>query len=177
MTMARRTALAISVPWAAARGLLALVCWFAVAVNLSAADEGAYEKVGFDRLANYRFVPPSPDVGEDDARSQGEQQIPEEIRALNGKKTLVTGYMLPVRLESGKVTEFLLVKDPSMCCFGTVPAMNEWVVVKMKTGGVAPLMDVPISFYGVLKVGPTFENGYMTGIYELVGERVGEVGT
>jgi hypothetical protein len=27
----------------------------------------------------------------------------------------------------------------------------------------------------VLKVGATFENGYLTGIYELEGERMGEV--
>jgi hypothetical protein len=36
-------------------------------------------------------------------------------------------------------------------------------------------MDVPISFYGELKVGAMFENGYMTGLYELEGERMGEV--
>jgi hypothetical protein len=52
--------------------------------------------------------------------------------------------------------------------------MNEWVIVKMKQG-VAPLMDVPVSFYGQLKVGAMFENGYMTGLYELEAERMGEV--
>ena len=58
---------------------------------------------------------------------------------------------------------------------GVVPNMNEWVVVKMVKGGVKPLMDVPISFYGELKVGAMFENGYMTGIYLLEGEKMGEV--
>ena len=48
------------------------------------------------------------------------------------------------------------------------------VVVKMAKG-VRPLMDVPISFHGQLKVGAMFENGYMTGIYELAGEKMGEV--
>ena len=47
--------------------------------------------------------------------------------------------------------------------------------VKMIKGGVRPLMDVPISFYGELKVGATFENGYMTGIYQLEGEKMGDV--
>jgi hypothetical protein len=61
-----------------------------------------------------------------------------------------------------------------MCCYGTVPNMNEWIVVKMKNG-VRPLMDVPVSFYGKLQVGAMFENGYPTGIYLLEGERMGAV--
>jgi len=37
------------------------------------------------------------------------------------------------------------------------------------------LMDVPISFYGRLKIGALFDNGYMSGIYQLEGEKMGEV--
>ena len=44
-----------------------------------------------------------------------------------------------------------------------------------RSQGVQPMMDVPVSFYGSLKVGAMFENGYMTGLYELEGERMGEV--
>ena len=61
------------------------------------------------------------------------------------------------------------MRNTMACCFGTVPNMNEWVVVKMKKG-VQPTMDVPVEFYGELKVGAMFENGYMTGLYELEGE-------
>jgi hypothetical protein len=41
--------------------------------------------------------------------------------------------------------------------------------------GVPPLMDVPVAFFGLLKVGAMFESGYMTGLYELDGEKMGEV--
>jgi len=37
------------------------------------------------------------------------------------------------------------------------------------------MMDVPVAFYGQLKVGAMFENGYMTGLYELDAEKMGEV--
>jgi hypothetical protein len=159
-------------------GFVAVVSfWLASVMTVMAAPQAeGYERVGFDRLAGFSFVPPSPDLVEAGARAEGQNQIPADIKALDGRKTLITGFMLPVRLANGRVTEFLLVRDPSLCCYGVVPAMNEWVVVKMKSGGVAPVMDVPISFYGELKVGPQFENGYMVGIYELVGERMGEVG-
>ncbi len=161
-------------------GLLALL-----AAPLAAADTGApapemengYLRLGFDRLASYKFAAPAYDPAADPKAppATGEEQIPDRVKAWSGQKAIVTGFMLPVKMDGGLVTEFLLVKDPMMCCYGVIPNMNEWVVVHMTQGGVHPLMDVPISFYGRLKVGAMFENGYMTGIYLLEGERMGEV--
>ncbi|MEO7600265.1 MAG: DUF3299 domain-containing protein [Opitutus sp.] len=138
--------------------------------------EQGYLRLGFDRLAGYKFTPPAFDAAADPKTlpPTGEEQIPATVKEWSGKKAIVTGFMLPVKMDNGLVTEFLLVKDPMMCCYGTVPNMNEWVVVKMSKG-VRPLMDVPISFYGQLKVGAMFENGYMTGIYQLDGEKMGDV--
>jgi hypothetical protein len=135
-----------------------------------------YMKLGFDRLAAYKFIPPTFDPAADPKASPptGEEQIPAEVKDWGGKKAIITGFMLPVKMDKGLVTEFLLVKDPMMCCYGQVPNMNEWVVVHMKQG-VRPLMDIPISFYGQLKVGAMFENGYLTGIYLLEGEKMGDV--
>ena len=87
----------------------------------------------------------------------------------------MTGYMVPVKMDKGLVTEFLLMRNTMACCFGGVPNMNEWVIVKMKKGGVQPMMDLPVQFFGDLKVGAMFENGYMTGLYELACDRMGEV--
>lgn len=139
--------------------------------------EQGYLRLGFDRLAGYKFTAPAFDPSADPhaaPKATGEEQIPAEVKAWSGRKAIVTGFMLPVKMNNGLVVEFLLVKDPMMCCYGVVPNMNEWVVVKMTNDGVKPLMDVPISFYGTLKVGAQFENGYMTGIYQLAGERMGK---
>jgi hypothetical protein len=96
------------------------------------------------------------------------------VKAWNGKKAVVTGFMVPVKMDKGLVTEFLLMRNTMACCYGSVPNMNEWVVVKMRKG-VQPMMDVPVAFYGSIKVGAMFENGYMTGLYELDGEKMAEV--
>lgn len=138
--------------------------------------ENGYLKLGFDRLASYTFIAPPFDPAADPKTPPvtGEEQIPAEVKGWSGKKAVVTGFMMPVKMEQGLVTEFLLVKDPQMCCYGQTPNMNEWIVVRMAKG-VRPLMDIPISFYGELKVGAMFENGYMTGIYFLDGEKMGEV--
>jgi hypothetical protein len=138
--------------------------------------EDGYLRLGFDLLASYHFVAPPYDPAANGKTPQptGEEQIPAAVKAWSGKKAIVTGFMLPVKMDGGLVVEFLLVKDPMMCCYGVVPNMNEWVVVHMTKGGVKPLMDVPVSFYGELKVGAMIENGYMTGIYLLEGERMGK---
>jgi hypothetical protein len=139
-------------------------------------QENGYLKLGFDQLASYTFTPPSfdPTANPSVKPPTGEEQIPTTVKSWNGKKAIITGYMVPVKMEKGLVTEFLLMRNQMACCFGGVPNMNEWVVVKMKKG-VTPLMDIPVQFFGELKVGAMFENGYMTGLYELEGEKMGEV--
>ena len=45
------------------------------------------------------------------------------------------------------------MRDQSMCCYGTVPKINEWVSVRMAEEGVKPVMDEPVTIHGTLKVG------------------------
>jgi hypothetical protein len=132
---------------------------------LRAADEA--QVVGFDKLASFDFTAPESEA----AAPAAEAQIPDRIRELNDMKVAVTGFMMPVKMDGGLVTEFLLVKDPMMCCYGVMPKVNEWVVVKMVGKGVPPLMDVPVTFEGQLKVGQIYEGGYLSGLYLLKGER------
>ncbi len=140
------------------------------------AAKADYERVGFDKLASFNFNPPSYEAAAPEAQPAAKpaDQIPDRIKGYNEKKVAVTGFMLPVKMDGGLVKEFLLVKDPMLCCYGVMPRLNEWVVVKMTGAGVKPLMDVPITFEGRLKVGEMFENGYLTGIYLLEGERMAE---
>ncbi len=155
-----------------------VVCLALVAVALRAEfpapelDHG-YLKLGFDRLAGYKFVAPSYDAVADAAHPPptGEEQIPDIVKGWSGKKAVITGFMLPTRLDNGRAVEFLLMASQLTCCYGVVPDMNDWVVVRMPQG-VAVIQDVPISFYGTLKVGAMYDNGCMTGIYELDAERM-----
>ena len=98
--------------------------------------------------------------------------IPEQVRALNNRSVSIKGFMLPLKVEGGLVTELLIMKDQSMCCYGSTPKINEWVSVKMKSKGVKALMDQPVTLFGQLHVGEARENGYLVGIYRLDGERM-----
>jgi len=135
-----------------------------------------YLSVNFDQLASYTFevsdelLEAKGDPAELSAKTNG--QIPDAIRKLSDQSVAVKGYMLPLKVVEGAVTEFLLMRDQSMCCFGTVPKINEWVSVKTIGKGVKPVMDEPVTIFGKLHVGEMRENGYLVGIYRLDGERL-----
>jgi hypothetical protein len=138
--------------------------------------DGAYLKLGFDKLSSYKFVAPEYDplANPKAAPPTGEEQIPPTVKSWSGRKAVLTGFMLPTKLEGGKAVEFLLMANQMACCYGTVPNMNDWVIVKIPKG-VPIIQDVPISFRGMFRVSATFESGYMTGIYELDAEGPGQV--
>jgi len=130
-------------------------------------------KVGFDQLASFPFD--TPDASAEPASAAAlEGAIPARIKALDGKQVMVTGYMLPVKMDGDQTTEFLLVVSPMLCCYGMVPRMNEWILVRMAKGGSQVVMDTPIQFFGRLHVKPVAENGMMIGIYFLDGEKMGD---
>jgi len=132
-----------------------------------------YVKAGFEQLSTFKITPPPFDPNAkpgSDGPSLG-SQIPDAIRGLDGHKAVVTGFMLPIKMEGGLVTEFLLMRSQMMCCYGVMPQVNEWVLVRMAKG-VHQLMDVPVSFGGQLHVKELYENGFLTAIYELDGEKM-----
>lgn len=126
--------------------------------------------VSFEQLASFEYTMPEPQVdGPLDEPVEG-GHIPEPIQALNGRLVGLQGFMLPTRLEGGLTTEFLLMRDQSMCCFGVIPQINEWVAVIMQGRGVRPLMDQAVTVFGRLHVGESYENGVLVGIYRMDGE-------
>ncbi len=133
-----------------------------------------YQALGFDRLSAYNFVMPDDTVvtNQTAALEQANSQIPSPVKALDAQRVSVKGFMLPLKVDGGEVTEFLLMKDQSMCCYGAAPRINEWISVKTTGKGVKAIMDQPISIEGTLHVGATRENGYLVGLYNLDGERL-----
>lgn len=147
-----------------------------------------YLTISFERLASFEYEMPDEftevaDAGDGEAEKAEEtkakekpeekDQIPATVRKFNNKRIALEGFMLPLKVEDSLVTEMLIMRDQSMCCFGSVPKINEWVSIRMTGKGVKPVMDEPVTIYGKLKVGEIRENGYLVGIYEMDGERMG----
>jgi hypothetical protein len=134
--------------------------------------------VGFDKLASYNFDIPddAPVTNQTATVDKADEQIPANVKAFNQKKVSIKGFMLPLKVQDGSVTEFLIMKDQSMCCYGNVPKITEWVSVKTTGKGVKPIMDQAVSIQGTLHVGAMRENGYLVGIYQMDGEKLVESG-
>lgn len=130
-----------------------------------------YSFVGFQKLSAFRFfiTDQMVDKASDSlAATPGcLAQIPDDVKALNDKDVSISGFMLPMKFEGKLATEFLLLRNQSLCCYGKAPTITEWVTVKAPGKGVKPIMDVPVTVSGVFHVGDVRENGELVGIYSL----------
>jgi len=131
-----------------------------------------YFTVGFDVLSGFEYLIPDDSTNKVAAAATPKDQIPATVRSLNKKQIALKGFMLPLKVEGGLITELLIMRDQSMCCYGAVPKINEWVSVKMTSKGIKPIMDQAVTLYGTLKVGEIRENGYLVGIYEMDGDKM-----
>ena len=131
-----------------------------------------YEGVSFDKLASFAYEVPLDPVTNKVELAKLNAQIPARIKLLDKKPVAIRGFMLPLKVENGLVTELLIMRDQSMCCFGTVPKINEWINIRMAGDGVQPIMDQSITLMGQLKVGEVLENDYLVGIYEMEGDKM-----
>jgi hypothetical protein len=130
--------------------------------------------VGFDRLAGYPFTIVDAGTGASAAEIEAAKKkdpAPPQVRALDGQRVAVTGYMLPLQLENGRVKKLVLMRDVTTCCYGATPNMNDYIVVTMNGEGFTPLQDIPVVLVGRLHVALTYENGYLVSLYTLDGEK------
>ena len=96
-------------------------------------------------------------------------EIPDEVKQIDGKKVAITGFMLPIDVDKGKVNRFLLLKSTMSCCFGVAPRINEVIYVESpKKQKIQTVMDMPITVFGKLSVGQQFREDLMLmGVYQL----------
>ena len=135
---------------------------------------GNYLQVGFDTLSAYSvkvnwWMNPT-NSHNDKLEMVG--QIPDAIRSLDKKAVSVQGFMMPLKQNAGLVTEFLLMRNQSSCCYGKPLQINEWIQVRMEGKGVKSMMDRLLTVCGTLQVGEKLENGNIVSIYRLDGKEI-----
>ena len=132
--------------------------------------QSGYAKIAFTQLAGFTFTPPPQPLPPGTPPPDVLAQIPASIRRLDGKKVVLTGFMLPTKLEGGFATEFFFLSSSQLCCYGVTPTVNEWISVKMKKEGLPPVQDVPMFLAGRLRVRAQWNDGILSTIYELEGD-------
>ena len=133
---------------------------------------GDYLRVPFGFLGDYWLDEPDWKQLADSeyiAALSYDTEIPNEVKQIDEKKVAITGFMLPIDVDKGKVKRFLLLKSTMSCCFGVAPRINEVVYVESsKKQKIQAVMDMPITVFGKLSVGQQFREDLMlVGVYQL----------
>ena len=142
------------------------------------AKDSKFVAAGFDKLAGFNLETgaDSP-ISEENRPAANEKimkQVPPAVKVLNEKSVAVRGFMLPMRMDHGMVTEFILLRNQMGCCYGMAPGISEWIDVHTSGKGVKPQIDDLITVCGTLHIGAVFENSYLTGMYKMDCEDVKE---
>jgi len=116
-------------------------------------------KLGFETVKD----PVDPKTGQ----PHYNDQIPAAIKAYDGRKVRIRGYMMPVKMEDNDVREFLIMPNQMSCCYGAPPRFWEFIAVSMKGKAAPNVMDQTLTFEGTLHVGDVYENGYWTQLYTM----------
>jgi hypothetical protein len=135
-----------------------------------------YQPTSFTVLARYFLEAPGPDPGVAATPATRwenvRKQIPADVLSLDGRKVALAGFVLPLALQEGRTTRFLLLRTQSACCFGLMPRVNEIVVVDVPLPGVQPRPDTPFVVAGVFRLKWIGEGDQLTAIYQMDGEKI-----
>jgi len=145
--------------------------------NLAARPvEETYPPLSFNDLANFKYdtYEVLDEVHGGRPITKSDDVIPPRIKAYDGKRVMIEGYIMPLRLKSGLVTEFLLFRDQAACCFGAKAQMNHYIRVKVTGKGFEPGSTLTHKVWGTIAVGEIYVQNYLTGIYQMTADRVEE---
>ena len=87
---------------------------------------GGYAKIAFSQLAGFPFNAPLQAITPGQTPPDVLAQVPAAIKRLDGKKVVLTGFMLPTKMENGLAKEFFFLSSSQLCCYGVTPNVNTW---------------------------------------------------
>ena len=138
------------------RKLLCLV-WLLTGCGFHPSQQAGYRAVAWNQLGSFACP-----VG------KGSIPIPAEIQALDGQRVRLSGYVLPLEMEGQCVQSCLLVRDQMACCFGKMPALNQWVFVEFPKGrGMELQADKPLMVSGRFPAREEREKGVIISLYRM----------
>jgi hypothetical protein len=125
-----------------------------------------YKAITFGDLSDFFYYTPEP--GErPDPELAPKSRIPDDVKALNGKKVSLNGFMMPIDQAPEGSREFVLNGNFDMCGFGGPVSINQWVVVKYMGSGRVPYTHLPMTVFGELEVGEEHRDGQLFSIYRM----------
>lgn len=101
--------------------------------------------------------------------------IPADVKALNGARIRLKGFMIPMD-QAERISTFALVPDLFACCFGQPPQIQHTVVVKTPKGKSIAYYPDQIVIEGTLTVEEKKEEGFIVSVFEVLATSVKPTG-
>ena len=93
--------------------------------------------------------------------------FPGWLKALEGKKVRIRGFMYPPPRQDG-ITFFQLARDNEICCFGRDPKVYDLIAVEMAKGtSTSYIANRPFDVVGVFHIDPFIDGDKMYELYRL----------
>lgn len=124
-----------------------------------------HQDVSFSDLGAFEYRPILPAAVKAALRTEADP-IPPSIRALDGRKVRIDGFMLPTKYDNTGVSEFILNANYDMCAYGAPTVINQQVMVRM-TDGRTRHTHLPVRVFGTFHVGEEFSGDQVTSIYRM----------
>lgn len=91
--------------------------------------------------------------------------FPKWLKALDGKRIRIRGFMFPPFQETG-IPAFVLARDNQICCFGRDPKRYDVIDVVMREGVTTDyIQNRPFDVVGVLHIAPESSGGELYQLY------------
>ncbi len=159
--------------WSSAVSVIMIVAGIVGTVWLSrhrSAAKGEYRTLSLAELSFPYHPPPKASPGSSPPGRP--DPFPARIRALEGAKVSILGYMAPLTMKAGRIDNFYLSRGAFGCCYADAPGMTDYVRVSMAPGRFAPNVDL-VRVNGMLEVGEERNSlGYVETLYRLRAEAV-----
>lgn len=132
--------------------------------------QGAYRQTEFSVLAFPYNTPPRRLPGSD--APPRPDPFPPQVRALQGEKLSISGYMAPLTMNAGRIDSFYLSRGIFNCCYADAPRITDYIRVTMAPGQFAPNADL-VQVNGVLEVGEERNSiGFVETVYRMKADSV-----
>ena len=93
--------------------------------------------------------------------------MPKWLKALDGKRIRIRGFMYPAMLDTG-LTAFLLARDNEICCFGRDPKIYDVFLVRLSEGKTTDyIQSRPFDVEGVFHIAPVLLDGELYRLYQM----------
>ncbi len=157
--------------WIPPRAVLAAVASALLASVMSPALVAAERTGGGGRAKEITFDDIKLEMAKGDPYDSS--LLTDKIKALDGKRIKIRGYILPGFQQNG-IKQFVLVRDNMECCFGPGAMLHDCILVEMVPPAETSFTVRPVSVDGKFTVREfrIEENGNVLAIYHLDGTEV-----